>query len=182
MSPSWGDTKKGGTAALILLNEDRTWQNRGFGAPHFSIQPYLSLGLSCFNPSAAKWCEDLKASATNAAALLSYPGTFRFPLVLQEPLTNYEERMAVNVSCAAMGQTGPCAPEAVTSGLSGFPCRQVPRERRSKSLTCYVAPWTHFTSIKFLPSNPSIFAHDSPYIVLTSTSTSYLSPKVNDMN
>eukprot|EP00435_Cladocopium_sp_Y103_P054726 s32_g17.t3 len=68
---------------------------------------------------------DLKASATNAAALLSYPGTFRFPLVLQEPLTNYEERMAVNVSCAAMGQTGPCASEAVTSGLSGFPCRQV---------------------------------------------------------
>ena len=67
-------------------------------------------------------------------------GYFPLPLVLQEPLTNYEERMAVNVSCAAMGQTGPCAPEAVTSGLSGFPCRQVPRERRSKSLTCYVAP------------------------------------------
>lgn len=97
--------------------------------PHNPI--YLSLGLTCFTMKTLMGCrcEDLKASATNAAAVLSYPGTFRFPLVLQEPLTNYEERMAVNVSCAAMGQTGPCAPEAVTSGLSGFPCRQVRRER-----------------------------------------------------
>ena len=68
--------------------------------------------------------QDLKASATNAGALLSSPGTFRFPLVLQEPLENYDKRLALNVSCGAMGEAGLCASDG-SPGLEGFPCRQV---------------------------------------------------------
>lgn len=76
----------------------------------------------------AEQAQDLKASATNAAELLSHPGTFRFPLVLQEPLESYDRGLKLNVSCAAMGETGPCASSdgETSGGLDGFPCRQVP--------------------------------------------------------
>eukprot|EP00913_Durusdinium_trenchii_P022479 g21116.t1 len=69
-------------------------------------------------------CVDLQASAT-PGEFLSSPGTFRFPLVLQEPLEISDDPLNVNVSCAAMGESGLCAQNGTGPELGTFPCRQV---------------------------------------------------------
>ncbi|CAE7508129.1 unnamed protein product [Symbiodinium sp. CCMP2592] len=59
--------------------------------------------------------------------VLSYPSTHWFPVVLSEPLdleiTDGHSTL-LNITCAAMGESGACAQNGTGPGLDSFPCRQ----------------------------------------------------------
>ncbi|CAJ1429538.1 unnamed protein product, partial [Effrenium voratum] len=80
------------------------------------IEP--ATGIRCCARGGLQSCTDLVPATPSQ---LSYPGTYSFPLVHADPLAL--DGVLLNLSCAALGESGPCAQNGTLPGLASFPCR-----------------------------------------------------------